>query len=110
MFNTNYFKLVYVAFLGEFTNPYNDTNYIIDEVATSHVKANEVFTLIDVAHSTDENSQKIFPDLAVNNSILPEPEPEPEPEPKILSSTSHHVKKEQIFWGKVKKLISFFKK
>ncbi|WP_186370411.1 hypothetical protein, partial [Yersinia bercovieri] len=88
------------------------------------VKANEVFTLIDVAHSTDENSQKIFPDLAVNNSIEPEPEPEPEPqtktkqkkepepepEPKILSSTSHHVKKEQIFWGKVKKLISFFKK
>ncbi|MDE9495095.1 hypothetical protein KKJ09_16265 [Xenorhabdus bovienii] len=109
LFTINHFKLVYVAFLGNFENSYNNSNYYIENELSEKTTNEQLISLSDINHKNNEDD--IETSLEVS-SPLPEPEPEPEPEPRKLPLKENFetVEIKGKLWGGLKKIMTFFKK
>ncbi|ECS1685946.1 hypothetical protein F3D78_22425, partial [Salmonella enterica] len=66
-------------------------------------------SLSDIDHKNHEYNIETSLDFS---SPLPEPEPEPEPEPikSSLKENTETVEMKSKVWGRLKKIITFFKK
>ena len=84
LFKTDYFKLVYILFLGKFEISYNDTNYIIENEKEPALVMNNSFSSFDIRGIG--NTDNVDDSFDLIDNILPEPEPEPEPEPVAKES------------------------
>ncbi|HEN3610823.1 TPA: hypothetical protein U5E44_004088 [Yersinia enterocolitica] len=73
LFKTDYFKLVYILFLGKFEMSYNDTNYIIENEKEPALVINNSFSSFDIRGIG--NTDNVDDSFDLIDNILPEPEP-----------------------------------
>lgn len=103
LFKTNHFKLVYVAFLGKFESSYNNSNYYIEDDLSVSLLNEQPISLSDIDHKDHEYNIETSLDFS-------SPLPEPEPIKSSLKENTETVEMKSKVWGRLKKIITFFKK
>ncbi|EOO6298790.1 hypothetical protein OFI99_RS26565, partial [Escherichia coli] len=84
---------------------YNDSNYYIENDLSVSSLNEQPISLSDIDHKNHEYNIETSLDFS-----SPLPEPEPEPIRSSLKENTETVEMNSKVWGRLKKIITFFKK